>query len=111
MKRFFAFMSIVVLIVACENETGVPPIKLNDDFSIEVTEVTTATIKATITPKDKDMIYVAQVCQLSDSIEEVVENLFSDPNLTLSNIGVHIYLEYARDNNLDILEFITQCNV
>lgn len=111
MKRFFAFMSIVVLIVACENETGVPPIKLNDDFSIEATEVTTGTIKATITPKDKDMIYVAQVYPLYDSIEEVVENLFSDPDLTLSNIGVHIYLEYARDNNLDILEFITQCNV
>lgn len=111
MKRFFTFVSIVLLIVACEDGHGVPPSKLNDDFKIEVTELTTGTIKATVTPKDKDMIYVAQVCQLSDSIEDVVEYLFSDPNLTLKNIGVKPYLEYARDNDLDIVEFITQCNV
>lgn len=99
--------------VACgdDNKGKNLPVGKTDDFVINVTEVTTGTIKVTITPKDKDMIYVAQVCQISDSIEDVVENLFSDPDLTLSNIGVHIYLEYARDNNLDILEFITQCNV
>ena len=111
MNRFFTFVSIVLLIVACEDGHGVPPSKLNNDFKIEVTELTTGTIKATITPKDKDMIYVAQVCQLSDSIEDVVEHLFSDPDFTLTNIGVKRYLEYARDNDLDIVEFITQCNV
>lgn len=104
-------MSMVLLLVACQNEPEEPHIKLNDDFVIDVTEVTTGTIKATITPKDKDMIYVAQVYPLYDSIEEVVEYLFSDPNLTLTNIRVKPYLEYARDNDLDIVEFITQCNV
>ena len=110
MNRLFLVL-FVLLFVSCNRENEELPAVVNDDFTIEVTEVTTGTIKATITPKDKDMIYVAQVCQISDSIEDVVENLFSDPDLTLSNIGVHIYLEYARDNNLDILEFITQCNV
>lgn len=111
MNRFFTFVSIVLLIVACEDGHGVPPSKLNNDFKIEVTELTTGTIKATVTSKNKDMIYVAQVCQLSDSIEDVVEHLFSDPDFTLTNIGVKRYLEYARDNDLDIVEFITQCNV
>ncbi len=116
MKRLMYSFWVLLLasaFVACgDDDKGKNlPVGKNDDFVIDVTEVTTATIKATITPKDRDMMYVAQVCQISDSIEDVVENLFSDPDLTLSNIGVHIYLEYARDNNLDILEFITQCNV
>lgn len=112
-RKLFTIVSLVLLFIACDKDdvNSSLPIDKYDEFTIDVIEVTTATIKATITPKDKDMIYVAQVYPLYDSIEEVVENLFSDPDLTLSNIGVHIYLEYARDNNLDILEFITQCNV
>ena len=110
MNRLFLVL-FVLLFVSCNRENDELHAVVNDDFKIEVTEVTTGTIKATITPKDKDMIYVAQVCQLSDSIEDVTENLFSDPDLTLSNIGVNIFLEYAIDNNLDILEFITLCNI
>ena len=89
MNRLFLVL-FVLLFVSCNRENDKLPAVVNDDFSIEATEVTTGTIKATITPKDKDMIYVAQVYPLYDSIEEVVENLFSDPDLTLSNIGVHI---------------------
>ena len=113
MKRLFALLAFALLVVSCkkDNPNSELPTDKNDDFTIEVTEVTTGTIKATITPKDKDMIYVVQVGQISDSIEDLAENLFSDPDLTLLNIGVNAYLEYARDNNLDILEFITQCNV
>lgn len=110
MNRLFLVL-FVLLFVSCNRENDELPAVVNDDFKIEVTELTTGTIKATITPKDKDMIYVAQVCQLSDSIEDVVEHLFSDPDFTLSNIGVKRYLEYARDNDLDIVEFITQCNI
>lgn len=110
MNRLFLVL-FVLLFVSCNRENDELPAVVNDDFTIEVTEVTTGTIKATVTSKNKDMIYVAQVCQLSDSIEDVVEYLFSDPNLTLKNIGVKPYLEYARDNDLDIVEFITQYNV
>lgn len=42
------------------------PAGKTDDFKIEVTELTTATIKATITPKDKDMFYIAQVDYIYD---------------------------------------------
>lgn len=113
MRKLFTIVSLVLLFIACDKDdvNSSLPIDKYDEFTIDVTEVTTGTIKATITPKDKDMIYVAQVCQLSDSIEDVVEYLFSDPNLTLKNIGVKPYLEYARDNDLDIVEFITQYNV
>lgn len=87
------------------------PVEKNDDFVIEVTEVTTATIKATITPKDKDMIYVASVDRLYDSLEDTVKNLFRDADLTLVNTAAYEYLCYARGNNLDILEFITTYNM
>lgn len=113
MRKLFTIVSLVLLFIACDKDdvNSSLPIDKYDEFTIDVTEVTTGTIKATVTSKDKDMIYVAQVCQLSDSIEDVVEHLFSDPDFTLTNIGVKRYLEYARDNDLDIVEFITQCNV
>ena len=87
------------------------PVEKNDDFVIDVTEVTTGTIKATITPKDKDMIYVASVDRLYNSLEDSVKNLFHDADLTLMNTVAYEYLCFARDNNLDILEFITTYNM
>ena len=72
MNRLFLVL-FVLLFVSCNRENDELPAVVNDDFTIEVTEVTTGTIKATVTSKNKDMIYVAQVCQLSDSIEDVVE--------------------------------------
>lgn len=97
--------------ISCEQGNHEEPINVNDDFTIEVTEVTTGTIKATITPKDKDMIYVASVDRLYGSLDDVVKNLFHDADLTLMNTVAYDYLRYARDNNLDILEYITTYNM
>ena len=88
------------------------PVAKNEDFKIEVTELTTATIKATITPKDKDMMYVAQVEAINDrNLDWRVNTIYAEPEKALSNIGVMGYVNYAIDNDIDILEFITEYNV
>ena len=116
MKRLMYSFWVLLLasaFVACgDDDKGKNlPVEKNDDFVIDVTEVTTGTIKATITPKDKDMIYVASVDRLYDSLEDTVNNLFHDADLTLVNTAAYNYLCYARGNNLDILEFITTYNM
>lgn len=111
MNRLFFILSFVLLFASCKQEENQLPVVVNDDFTIEVTEVTTGTIKATITPKDKDMIYVASVDRLYNSLEDTVKNLFRDADLTLMNTIAYEYLCYARGNNLDILEFITTYNM
>lgn len=110
MNRLFLVL-FVLLFVSCNRENDELPAVVNDDFTIEVTEVTTGTIKATVTPKDKDMIYVASVDRLYGSLDDVVKNLFHDADLTLMNTVAYDYLRYARDNNLDILEYITTYNM
>ena len=116
MKRLMYSFWVLLLasaFVACgDDDKGKNlPVEKNDDFVIDVTEVTTGTIKATITPKDKDMIYVASVDRLYNSLEDSVKNLFHDADLTLMNTVAYEYLCFARDNNLDILEFITTYNM
>ena len=69
MKRLMYSFWVLLLasaFVACgDDDKGKNlPVEKNDDFVIDVTEVTSATIKATITPKDRDMIYVASVDRL-----------------------------------------------
>lgn len=114
MKRLFTITMLVLLAVACKNdglENENPPVK-NDDFVIDVTEVTTATIKATITPKDKDMIYVAQVEAINDKdLDWRINSVYNESEHALVNIGVMSYIDYAIDNDIDILEFITKYNV
>ena len=71
MKRLMYSFWVLVMasaFVACgDDDKGKNlPVGKNDDFKIEVTELTTATIKATITPKNKDMKYVAQVEAIND---------------------------------------------
>ena len=114
MKRLFTITMLVLLAVACKNdglENENPPVK-NDDFVIDVTEVTTATIKATITPKDKDMMYVAQVEAINDKdLDWRINSVYNESEHALVNIGVMSYVNYAIDNDIDILEFITEYNV
>lgn len=88
------------------------PVGKNEDFKIEVTELTTATIKATITPKDRDMMYVAQVEAINDKdLDWRVNSVYNESEHALSNIGVMSYVNYAINNDIDILEFITEYNV
>lgn len=88
------------------------PVGKNEDFKIEVTELTTATIKATITPKDKDMIYVAQVEAINDKdLDWRINSVYNESEHALVNIGVMSYVNYAINNDIDILEFITEYNV
>ncbi|MEE1149108.1 MAG: hypothetical protein UHN93_07615, partial [Alistipes sp.] len=114
MKRLFTITMLVLLAVACKNdglENENPPVK-NDDFVIDVTEVTTATIKATITPKNKDMMYVAQVEAINDKdLDWRINSVYNESEHALVNIGVMSYIDYAINNDIDILEFITQYNV
>ena len=88
------------------------PVGKNEDFKIEVTELTTATIKATITPKDRDMMYVAQVEAINDKdLDWRINSVYNESEHALVNIGVMSYVNYAIDNDIDILEFITEYNV
>ncbi|MBQ5924197.1 MAG: hypothetical protein IIW97_02505, partial [Alistipes sp.] len=105
MKRLFTITMLVLLAVACKNdglENENPPVK-NDDFVIDVTEVTTATIKATITPKDKDMMYVAQVEAINDKdLDWRINSVYNESEHAIVNIGVMSYVNYAIDNDIDI---------
>lgn len=104
----------VLLFIACDKDdvNSSLPIDKYDEFTIDVTEVTTATIKATITPKDRDMMYVAQVEAINDKdLDWRVNTIYADSERALINIGVMSYVEYAIDNNIDILEYITKYNV
>ena len=88
------------------------PVGKTDDFVINVTELTTATIKATITPKDKDMFYIAQVDYIYDhDFDFTVNEVYPDTENILWNIVLENYIVYAKRNNIDIFEFLTQCNV
>ena len=112
MNRLFFILSFALLFASCKREENQLPVVVNDDFKIEVTELTTATIKATITPKDKDMIYGAQVEAINDiDLDWRVNTTYADSERALLNIGVMGYVDYAIDNDIDILEFITEYNV
>ena len=113
MKKAFAIISFVLLFVACDIDNNRDiPIYRNNDFSIDVTELSTATIKATITPKDKDMIYVAQVEAINDiDLDWRINSVYNESEHALVNIGVMSYVNYAINNDIDILEFITEYNV
>ena len=112
MKKAFAIISFVLLFVACDIDNRDIPIYRNNDFSIDVTELSTATIKATITPKDKDMIYVAQVEAINDKdLDWRINSVYNESEHALANIGVMSYVNYAINNDIDILEFITEYNV
>ena len=113
-RKLFTIVSLVLLFIACDKDdvNSSLPIDKYDDFKIEVTELTTATIKATITPKDRDMIYVAQVENINDKdLDWRVNTIYADSDRALINIGVMNYVNYAIDNDIDILEFITEYNV
>ena len=80
MRRvLFGLVALIIAGVAVSCNTDKPgvesPNKRGDDFVIEVTEVTTGTVKATITPKDKDMFYIAQVDLIYDHSFDFVEPL------------------------------------
>lgn len=114
MRKLFTIVSLVLLFIACDKDdvNSSLPIDKYDDFKIEVTELTTATIKATITPKDRDMMYVAQVEAINDKdLDWRVNTIYADSERALINIGVMSYVEYAIDNDIDILEYITKYNV
>ena len=117
MRRvLFGLVALIIAGVAVSCNTDKPgveqPNKRGDDFVIEVTELTTATIKATITPKDKDMIYVAQVEAINDiDLDWRINSVYNESEHALLNIGVMNYVNYAIDNDIDILEFITEYNV
>ena len=112
MNRLFFILSFVLLFVSCNRENDELPAVVNEDFKIEVTELTTATIKATITPKDKDMIYVAQVEAINDKdLDWRINSVYNESEHALANIGVMSYVNYAIINDIDILEFITEYNV
>ena len=88
------------------------PNKRGDDFVIDVTEVTTGTVKATITPKDKDMFYIAQVDLIYDhSFDFTINEVSPDSDNVLFNIGVLGYIDYAKANGIDIFEFLEECNL
>ena len=111
MNRLFLVL-FVLLFVSCNRENEELPAVVNEDFKIEVTELTTATIKATITPKDKDMIYVAQVEAINDiDLDWRINSVYNESEHALLNIGVMSYVNYAINNDIDILEFITEYNV
>lgn len=114
MRKLFTIVSLVLLFIACDKDdvNSSLPIDKYDEFTIDVTEVTTATIKATITPKDRDMMYVAQVENINDKdLDWRVNTIYADSERALINIGVMSYVEYAIDNDIDILEYITKYNV
>ncbi len=111
MNRLFLVL-FVLLFVSCNRENEELPVVVNDDFKIEVTEVTTGTVKATITPKDKDMFYIAQVDLIYDhSFDFTINEVYPDSDNVLSNIGVTDYIDYAKDNGIDIFEFLEECNL
>lgn len=114
MRKLFTIVSLVLLFIACDKDdvNSSLPIDKYDEFTIDVTEVTTATIKATITPKDRDMMYVAQVENINDKdLDWRINTIYADSERALINIGVMSYVEYAIDNDIDILEYITKYNV
>lgn len=114
MRKLFTIVSLVLLFIACDKDdvNSSLPIDKYDEFTIDVTEVTTATIKATITPKDRDMMYVAQVEAINDKdLDWRINTIYADSERALINIGVMSYVEYAIDNDIDILEYITKYNV
>lgn len=114
MRKLFTIVSLVLLFIACDKDdvNSSLPIDKYDEFTIDVTELTTATIKATITPKDRDMMYVAQVENINDKdLDWRVNTIYADSERALINIGVMSYVEYAIDNDIDILEYITKYNV
>lgn len=114
MKKAATIISLALLFVACgdDDEGKNLPVGKNEDFKIEVTELTTATIKATITPKDRDMMYVAQVEAINDiDLDWRINSVYNESEHALVNIGVMSYVNYAINNDIDILEFITEYNV
>ena len=117
MRRvLFGLVALIIAGVAVSCNADKPgveqPDKRGDDFVIEVTELTTATIKATIMPKDKDMIYVAQVEAINDiDLDWRINSVYNESEHALANIGVMSYVDYAIINDIDILEFITEYNV
>ena len=117
MKRLMYSFWVLVLasaFVSCgdDDKSKNLPVGKTDDFVINVTELTTATIKATITPKDRDMMYVAQVEAINDKdLDYRINSIYNESEHALINIGVMGYVNYAIDNDIDILEFITEYNV
>ena len=117
MRRvLFGLVALIIAGVAVSCNTDKPgvesPNKRGDDFRIEVTEVTTGTVKATITPKDKDMFYIAQVDLIYDhSFDFTINEVYPDSDNVLFNIGVLGYIDYAKDNGIDIFEFLEECNL
>lgn len=114
MRKLFTIVSLVLLFIACDKDdvNSSLPIDKYDEFTIDVTEVTTATIKATIKPNDRDMMYVAQVENINDKdLDWRVNTIYADSERALINIGVMSYVNYAIDNDIDILEYITKYNV
>ena len=115
-KLIFTLLTLVLAgaVVSCgDDDKGKNlPVGKTDDFVINVTELTTATIKATITPKDKDMFYIAQVDYIYDhDFDFTVNEVYPDTENILWNIVLENYIVYAKRNNIDIFEFLTQCNV
>ena len=111
MDRLFLVL-FVLLFVSCNRENEELPAVVNEDFTIEVTEVTTGTVKATITPKDKDMFYIAQVDLIYDhNFDFTINEVYPDSDNVLLNIGVTGYIDYAKDNGIDIFEFLEECNL
>ena len=117
MKRLMYSFWVLLLasaFVACgDDDKGKNlPVGKTDDFVIEVTEVTTGTVKATITPKDKDMFYIAQVDLIYDhSFDFTINEVYPDSDNVLFNIGVIGYIDYAKANGIDIFEFLEECNL
>ena len=112
----FGLVALIIAGVAVSCNTDKPgvesPNKRGDDFVIEMTEVTTGTVKATITPKDKDMFYIAQVDLIYDhSFDFTINEVYPDSDNVLFNIGVLGYIDYAKDNGIDIFEFLEECNL
>ena len=117
MRRvLFGLVALIIAGVAVSCNTDKPgvesPNKRGDDFVIDVTEVTTGTVKATITPKDKDMFYIAQVDLIYDhSFDFTINEVSPDSDNVLFNIGVLGYIDYAKANGIDIFEFLEECNL
>ncbi|MBR5771248.1 MAG: hypothetical protein IKY20_06785 [Alistipes sp.] len=113
MYSFWVLLLASAFVACADDDKGKNlPVGKNEDFKIEVTELTTATIKATITPKDRDMMYVAQVEAINDiDLDWRINSVYNESEHALVNIGVMSYVDYAIINDIDILEFITEYNV